>query len=467
MTELKVIAEPARATPVRHEVDVLVVGGGSAGLAAAVAAGRQGASVLLVEQNGYLGGTLTMTTVGSVCGLYAVSDDEVTPIIGGIGAELLARLTALGGARGPERWLKTASMLYDPVLLRLLADELVGEAGVEVVLHATAVQVVRDGARLRGAIFESAGGRWAALAPVVIDCTGDGDIMALSGAAFEYREGEVQAPTAMFQFGGVDTERAMRIDREELHRYLEAAVSAGLALPRTAGGMFSLYPGFAHINITRVNGVGGVLDPLDTAGLTAIEMEGRRQVQLYLEAFRRFVPGFEQSYVAAIGGHIGVRESRRLIGIYRLELDDVLGGARFADAVACGAWPVEDHGGGRGTRWVFLPPGTYYQMPYRMLLPEAVDGLLVAGRCASASHDAHASMRVAGICFALGEAAGVAAAQAVTSSVLPRAIDIARLQSQLLAQGAFLGEGFGAGAPQAPVPASMTTPAHNREGEVS
>ncbi|MFC3704259.1 FAD-dependent oxidoreductase [Devosia honganensis] len=445
MTEKKHLVEPARKTPVRYEVDVLVVGGGSAGLIAAVAASRQGASVLLVEQNGFLGGTLTMTTVGSICGLYTVDDEEVTPIIGGIGAELMARLAQAGGARGPERWLKTASMLYDPVLLRLFADDLAAEAGVEVVLHSTAVGSVIEGERLNGVIFESGSGRWAALAKVVVDTTGDGDIMALSGAAFEYDRDEIQASTAMFQLGGVDTERAMRIGREDLHGYLEQAVAAGVELPRTAGGMFSLHPGFAHMNITRVRGKDAVLDPLDAAGISAIEVEGRRQIQLYHDAFRRFVPGFESSFVAAIGSHIGLRESRRLSGVYRLELEDVLGAARFDDVIACGAWPVEDHAGGRSTRWVFLEPGTYYHLPYRMLLPQTVDGLLVAGRCASASHDAHASMRVAGICFALGEAAGVAAAQAAAGGIAPRAVDVRRLQRQLIAQGAFLGDPGGVG----------------------
>ena len=438
----KTVIEPARHTPVRHEVDVLVVGGGSAGLAAATTAARRGASVLLVEQNGFLGGTLTMTTVGSICGLYAVSDSEVRQIIGGFGAEIVERLQQAGGARGPERGLKTASMLYDPLLLRVMADALVADAGVKVVLHTTAVQAILDGDRLRGAVFEGGDGRWACLASVVVDCTGDGDLIALSGAEYEYSTATLQSPTAMFQLGGVDTERASRIPRDELRAYLETAVQSGLDLPRTAGGMFSLYPGTMHINITRIRGARGEPDPLDANDLTAMEVEGRRQVLLYQDAFRRFVPGFDRSYVVGMGAHIGVRESRRLVGEYLLSLEDVMHQARFDDVVACGAWPVEDHGAGTATRWVFLAPGTYYQMPYRMLVPKRIDGLLVAGRCASASHDAHASMRVAGICFALGEAAGTAAAQSAASGAKVRDVDTAQLQQQLLRQGAFLGGSF-------------------------
>jgi hypothetical protein len=249
----------------------------------------------------------------------------------------------------------------------------------------------------------------------------------------------IQAPTTMFRFGGVDVSRATQITRDELRSHLEKAVAAGLNLPRTAGGAFSTQPYSMHMNITRVVKNERAPDPLDTAELTEAELEGRRQLKMYLQAFREFVPGYENCYIADIGAHVGIRESRRIQGQYRLSLEDVLGQARFDDAVACSAWPVEEHGAGRATRWVFLEPGTYYQLPYRMMLPIDVDGLLVAGRCSSASHDAHASMRVAAVCMALGEAAGVAAAHAAAARVPLNATDIGALRKQLLKQGAFLG----------------------------
>ncbi|ADH91583.1 FAD dependent oxidoreductase [Ancylobacter novellus DSM 506] len=439
---MAIIEETARITPVRHTADVLVVGGGAAGMAAAVAARRLGADVLLVERNGYLGGTLSMVTLGSICGLYAVTPTEVIPVVAGFASEFVERMQRLGGSKGPLRWLETASLPYDPTIAKLVGDEMASEAQLRVAFHSQAVDVVCEENRVNGVIFESRDGRWACLAKVIIDCTGNADIASLAGAEFEHDPAEIQAPTTMFRFGGVDTERTARMTRDELRRFLEEAVAAGMPLPRTAGGMFSPHPGSMHLNITRVLKDGRSPDPLNTAELTEAEMEGRRQLRLYLEAFRRFVPGYENAYIADVGAEIGVRESRRIVGDYRLTLEDVLGEARFEDSIACSAWPVEEHGAGRATRWVFLKPGTFYELPYRMMLPAYVDGLLVAGRCASATHDAHASMRVAGVCMALGEAAGVAAAQAVLAGANApdlRKLDIGKLQAQLGKQGAIAG----------------------------
>lgn len=434
---MQTIAEAARQTPVRKTVDVLVVGGGSAGLAAATSAARLGADVLLVEKNGYLGGTLSMVTLGSICGLYTVTDTDVVPVVNGFAGELIERMKGLGAVKGPMRWLQTASLLYDPTAIKLVADDIVTESGVGIAFHSLAVGVVKDDSRLKGVIFEGRDGRWACMAATVIDCTGDASIGALAGAAFEHDPSVIQAPTTMFRFGNVDTARATAMTRDELRDHLEKAVSAGLPLPRTAGGMFSLREGAMHLNITRVLRGSHSPDPLNTEEVTAAEIEGRRQLKMYLEAFRRFVPGYRDAFIADIGSEIGVRESRRVRGDYWLTLEDVLNEARFEDSIACSAWPVEEHGAGRATRWVFLAPGTYYELPFRMLLPAGLDGLLVAGRCSSASHDAHASMRIAAVCMALGEAAGVAAAQAGGGDI--RKIDVRLLRGQLEKQGAIVG----------------------------
>jgi hypothetical protein len=438
MTQM--IEEPARRVPVKYDVDVLVVGGGSAGLAAAVGAARTGADVLLTERHGFLGGTLSMVTLGSICGLYSVSDDDVRTVVGGFAGELTDRLRARGAATGPMRWLETASMPYDPYALRLVADEMVLDAGVRCALHSTAVNAIMDGDVIRGVVFEGKAGRWACTARSVIDCTGDAHIAKFAGVPFDYDPGELQAPTAMFRFAGVDTERATRLSRDDLRACLEEAVAAGFELPRTAGGMFTVHPGFMHLNITRVMKDGRAPDPFNEEELTSAEFEGRRQLGEYQEAFRRFVPGFEKCFIADIGAELGIRESRRIHGAYELRLEDVMGQARFDDAVACSAWPVEEHTAGRGTRWVFLDPGTYYQLPFRMMVPKKIENLLVAGRCSSASHDAHASMRVSAICMALGDAAGIAAAAAVNTGVPVRLTDIDHLQEQLRRRGAFLGD---------------------------
>jgi ribulose 1,5-bisphosphate synthetase/thiazole synthase len=434
---MQIITEAVRQTPVRQTVDVLVVGGGSAGLAAATSAARLGADVLLVEKNGYLGGTLAMVTLGSICGLYTVTETDVIPVVKGFARELIERMDRVGGIKGPMRWLETASLLYDPTSIKLVADEIVTEAGVKVAFHNLAVGVVKDGSRIKGVIFEGRDGRWACMATSVIDCTGDANIAALCGAQFEHDPSLIQAPTTMFRFGGVDTARATAMTRDDLRNHLEKAVAAGLPLPRTAGGMFSFREGAMHLNITRVLRGERSPDPLNTEEVSEAEINGRRQLKLYLDAFRRFVPGYENAFIADIGSEIGVRESRRIKGDYWLTLDDVMNEARFEDSIACSAWPVEEHGAGRATKWIFLKPGTFYELPFRMLLPVAVDGLLVAGRCSSASHDAHASMRIAAVCMALGEAAGVAAAQAGNTDI--RQLKPSNIRQQLEKQGAMVG----------------------------
>lgn len=437
---MKHIEEKARQTPVLKEVDVIVVGGGAAGIAAAIAASRQGVSVLLVERNGFLGGTMTSASLGGICGLYSVDGETLVPVVKGIAIEMVERLEARGATKGPKRWLKTASLPYDLFGMKRVCDEMVLDAGFAVVLHTELVDVIMDGTRVNGVVLNSRNGRWAALGQIVIDCSGDANVAAMAGAPYEYDANILQMPSAMFRMAGVNVDRFQAIKREELHGFLEQAVADGMALPRTAGGVYSVKPGIVHLNITRISHDNRSPDPFDPFEMTAAEFDGRSQVELYQQAFSRYVPGFKECFVVDTGAELGVRESRRVHGDYWMEVEDVLGEKRFEDAIACSAWPVEDHGGGRATKWVWVPPGGYYQIPYRCLVPQKVDGLLMAGRCVSASHDAQASLRVVAVALAMGQAAGTAAAMAATADGNVRNVPARELQANLRKQGAFLGE---------------------------
>ena len=421
---------------------MLVAGGGTAGVAAAVAAARQGARVLLVEGMGFLGGTLSAVSLGSIVGFFTVVEGEPRSIVRGLAAELVERLRAIGGAGQPKRFLKTASVPYDVFALKLVCDALVQSAGVRLLLHAWVTNVIMDGPRLRGLVVESKSGRFALLAPTVIDCTGDADVAALAGAPFELDREHLQQASTMFRVAGADTDQVERLSREEFHAALERAVAEGWELPRTAGGFFAApgRPGLAHLNITRVSLNGQPVDATDVWQLTAAEVEGRRQVRLYEQVLPRYVPGLDGAFVVDTGATLGVRETRRIAGEYMVSVDDVLGARKFADAVGCNAWPLEVHDRSRATVWRWLEPGAYYQLPYRMLLPQRVEGLLVAGRCAAASHEAQASTRAGAACIAMGEAAGVAAAMATQQGVSLRGVNVGELQARLRRQGAFLGD---------------------------
>ena len=437
------VYEPARELPVAAEADVLVVGGGSAGVAAAAAAARRGARVLLVEGMGFLGGTLTAVTLGSIVGFFTVVEGRPMAVVRGLAEEVVDRLRAMGGAGEPKRFLKTASVPYDIFALKLVCDELVEAAGVRLLLHAWVTDVVMDGPRLRGVVVESKSGRFALLARAVIDCTGDADVAARAGAPFTLDVPHLQRASAAFRMAGADAARVDAVSREELNTLLEQAAADGFPLPRTAGGVFATpgRPGLVHLNVTRVGLGDGAADPTDAWQLTAAEVEGRRQVRLYQEVLRRYVPGMAGAYVVDAGARLGIRESRMIAGEYTMTTDDVLGARQFPDAIACGCWPLEIHDQGRATIWRWLEPGAYYQIPYRTLVPLNVEGLLVAGRCVAATHEAQASVRAGAVCIALGEAAGVAAAMAVGQGVPVRRVDVAALQQQLRQQGAFLGNG--------------------------
>jgi len=440
------LVEPSRRIPVYAESDVVVLGGGPAGIAAAAAAGRMGCSTLLVERYGFLGGMGTAAGVTNFCGFYANVHGEHRQVVFGVAQELLERMGRMGGLSRPHPSLggRILAQAYDTSVYKIAADELLLSSGVEVLFHALGVGVVMEGeSRVEALVVETKSGRLGIRGRVFVDCSGDGDLAAWAGVPYEKGKGpgELLYPTTMFRVNGVDAERAGRA-WEVIPRLMEEAERAGRRFPRKAPIVRpQRNPLEWRVNFTQIrNPDGSPVDGTDARQLSYAEVEGRRQVWEMFEFLREWVPGFEGSYIVDIPPQVGIRETRRVVGEYQLREEDILGCAEFADAVGVNGWPVEDHV--LGTVQIRWPPeGSrgYNQLPYRMLLPKGVDNLLVAGRCASMTHGGQSAARVSGPCFVMGEAAGTAAALSLRKGVVPRALAVVELQRQLEANGVFLG----------------------------
>jgi hypothetical protein len=313
------------------------------------------------------------------------------------------------------------------------------EAGVDVLLHtwATGVELDAD-RRVRALRLFNKGGASRVEVTAVVDASGDADVAAWAGVPFDdpATNGEVQSLSTVFRMAGVEVERAEAFGKAALWaRMREASESGAYRLPRIEGSWHRTpQSGVVMALMTRVPRV----DATDPVQLTRAEIEGRRQAWEYARFLRERVPGFERAVMVSTSPAIGVRESRRVHGRYRLTADDVLAARRFDDEIAlCGA-PIEDHHAGADTRWRYVPDGGIYGVPYRCLLPEDVEGLLVAGRCFSASHDAHASARSMGTCMGMGQAAGTAAALAAAEGGVPGDLPAGRLRARLAEGGAVL-----------------------------
>jgi glycine/D-amino acid oxidase-like deaminating enzyme len=417
--------------------DVVVVGGGSAGSSAAISAARRGARTLLVDRLPFLGGT--STAVLDTFYAFYTPGETVRRVVGGLGWEVVEHLTTAGVAfERPNTYGAGTGVTYDPEVLKVIWERLAEQAGVEILLHtwATGVQM-RDG-RMSAIRLWNKGGESYVEGGAIVDASGDADLCAMAGVAYEDANStpNLQSLSTIFRVANVDVDRAASLPKPELWALMrEAARSGAYRLPRLEGSWHRTpHPGVVTVHMTRVPNV----DATDPSRLTEAELEGRRQVQEYLRFLRDLVPGFERSVLVATSPGIGVRESRRVMGDYRLTREDVLGERRFADEIAlCGA-PIEDHIAGTDTRWTYVPNSGVYGIPYRCLLPSAVEGLLVAGRCFSATHDAHASARSMATCMAMGQAAGTAAALAVASDTTPRSVKVDVLRRRLAEDGALL-----------------------------
>jgi hypothetical protein len=360
-------------------------------------------------------------------------------VVGGLGWEVVEQLRDEGVCfERPNTYGAGTGVTYDQETLKVVWERLATQAGVELLLHTWATGVrLGDGAGPAVRVWNKGGERWFETG-VLIDASGDADLAAMAGADYEdlTTTGQVQSLSTLFRLANVDVDRAAQTPTAELWAVMrEASVSGNYRLPRLEGSWHRTpFEGIVMIHMTRIPNV----DATDPVALTRAELEGRRQVRQYHRFLRDRMPGFEKSVVVGTSPSIGIRESRRVIGDYQLTRDDVLAARRFEDEIAlCGA-PIEDHGPGGGTEWRYVPGGAAYGIPYRCLLPRGLDGLLVAGRCFSATHDAHASARSMATCMAMGQAAGTAAAMAVAAGVAPRAVDVTALRDRLRQDGAIL-----------------------------
>lgn len=444
------------------EYDVVVAGGGVAGVAAAVSSARMGARTLLIERYGFLGG---LGTAGLVNPFMSFSTSTGKPLVGGFFTEICDRMSSMGGMLGRA---------FDPEAMKFCAQEMVLEAGSALLLHSWVTGARVSGSDLIGVEVLTKSGDREVIGRVIVDATGDADVAAMAGAPYELgspEHGMTQAMTLMFTIGGVYVGKAlayakqnpdqMRFPKpasdEDVQRMLQGAVGVAgfykeveearangeFTLPQDMVFFISLpTPGQVVVNTTHVGG----LDGTRSEDLTTAEIEGRRQAMSLMRFFRKYIPGFESAYLLQTAVQIGVRETRRIFGEYIFTADDVIAGSKFDDAVLRSAYPVDIHhpiGKGyaredNGKLPSTPPPGDWYEVPYRSLVPLEVDNLLVAGRCISATHEGQGAVRIMPNCMALGQAAGTAAALCVQRSMTPRALDTGLLRKHLLDQGAII-----------------------------
>jgi hypothetical protein len=442
----KTLTEPSRQTPVWGEYEVVVLGGGPSGMAAAVAAARAGRRTLLLERYGFLGGMGTAAGVTNFCGLHANVHGDIRQVVHGVADDLLQRIDRLGGLNAPHALFgKTVAQAYDTAAYKIAADDLLLSAGVEVLFHALAAGVVMaDERKVQALLVETKSGRYAVLGRTFIDASGDGDLAAWAGVPYELGDGagNMLYPSTMFRVNGIDPERAGKAWEVIPRLMLQAEAEGRYKFPRKTPIVRPQKSGIEwRVNLTQLaNREGNAMNGVDARELSDAEVLGRRQIA-QVAGFLREVPGFERSYIVDIAPQVGIRETRRVRGLYQLSERDVLDCESFDDTIGVNGWPLELHlKGDVEFRWPQIPESRgFNHLPYRMTVPQGLDNVWIAGRCASMSHEAQSAARVTGACFVMGQAAGSAADLALQEGCKAADVDVLALQSRLEQNGAYLG----------------------------
>lgn len=435
--------------------DVIVLGGGVSGCMAAFAASKQGATTLLVEQYGFLGGSLTNAGVGPMMTFHAGNRQVVT----GLPQELVERMAAKQGCIGHiEDTTGYASSVtpFDAEIMKLVLDEMAQEFGIDVLYHASLVRANVEKGEIQSVTVQTRGGAIELQGSVFIDASGDGALAFAAGAQLRQgrdADGLCQPMTTNLKVSGVDIEALKKAIRQNQRNFNIKDLSSMDRSPRLSmAGFYSEFnkakadgllhteredvllfetvnPGEVIVNTTRII----KLNPVDPWDLSRAEQEGRKQAYELIQFFRAYCAGFANAILVSTGVQIGVRESRRVLGDYVLTQEDLLESRYFEDTIALGGYPIDIHNpAGAKTETTHLKPGQFYYIPLRSLLVKGLENLLVCGRCMSATHEAGAAIRVTPIAMGVGQAAGAAAGLASTEGIPVRKLEIVQIHDALL-----------------------------------
>lgn len=446
--ELESVVGADHGLPVLAELDVVVVGAGAAGVAAATVAAEAGLSVVLVEKYGFAGGAAVAGMSGTICGMYLASDDgRAGPqlAVAGFTTRFAGMLAERGGLTTPQRYGRTWTSAHDPLQWREVADELLTAAGVRVMYHCSVTAVVMEGERHLGVVVESNAGRVVIQARRTIDASGDAAVVARAGGEYSFgAQGRIQNPTMFFRLGGVDTAQFWDAYGQDticpawVSEAIVAARASGANLPREKIWIFrTTRPGELLVNATRLAGPEArVLNVIDPEDFTYAEIEGRRQVREYARFLTQQLPGCAQAFVVDTGVEVGIRQTRSVRARTTLTNEDVVSCRKRDDGIVRSPWPIELHDGSRPRlHWLL---DDVYDVPYGALVPEHGQGIIVAGRCLGAEHEALASARVTAQCFEYGHAAAQASIVSLRGDIDFADVDVQEVRDRMIAAGSAL-----------------------------